>query len=84
MNTDKATPELFASLAKAQAEVGNKWAAIAARRPGRPETAVKNTFYAAVRREERRAACAAAGQPIPPPFVHAPRARLRALTMEEF
>ena len=28
-------------------EVGNKWAAIAARLPGRPETTVKNTFYAA-------------------------------------
>jgi hypothetical protein len=62
------TDDEVRTLFKAQAEVGNKWAAIAARLPGRPETAVKNTFYAAVRREERRAACAAAGQPVPPPF----------------
>ncbi len=61
------TEEVHALFA-AQAEVGNKWAAFAARLPGRPETAVKNTFYAAVRREERRAVCAAAGQPVPPTF----------------
>ncbi len=65
---DEWSTEEVHALFAAQAEVGNKWAAIAARLPGRPETAVKNTFYAAVRREERRAACAAAGQPVPPPF----------------
>ena len=56
------------TLFRAQADVGNKWAAIAARLPGRPETAVKNTFYAAVRREERRSSCAASGVAVPPPF----------------
>ena len=65
------------TLFNTHAQLGNKWAAIAARLPGRPETAVKNTFYGAIRREERRAWAASSGQPIPPPFhaevPHVPR-----------
>lgn len=34
----------------------------------RPETAVKNTFYAAVRREQRRAHAVMNGEPVPEPF----------------
>jgi hypothetical protein len=34
----------------------------------RPETAVKNTFYAAVRREQRRSWAVKHGQPVPDPF----------------
>lgn len=36
--------------------------------PLRPETAVKNTFYAAVRREQRRSWAVKHGQPVPDPF----------------
>lgn len=60
--------EEVAALFCAQEELGNKWAAIAARLPGRPETAVKNTFYAAVRREERRVAAFLSGQEVPESF----------------
>lgn len=42
-------------LFEAQAELGNKWAEIAQRLPGRPEAAVKNKFYAHVRQQEREA-----------------------------
>lgn len=65
------TPWTGAELLKlfaAQDELGNKWSLIASRLPGRPETAVKNTYYAAIRREKRRMYAQEHGLPIPPPF----------------
>ncbi|CAE7910554.1 V-MYB [Symbiodinium sp. KB8] len=41
-------------LFEAQQELGNKWSEIAKRLPGRPEAAVKNTFYSSQRRARRR------------------------------
>lgn len=60
--------EEILALFEAQRELGNKWSTIAARLPGRPETAVKNVFHAAVRREKRRQHAQRNGLPIPAPF----------------
>lgn len=48
------TEEEMAILFAAQAELGNKWAEISQRLPGRPETAVKNKYYAYARSKERQ------------------------------
>ena len=47
------TAEELDILFTAQAELGNKWAEIAQRLPGRPEASVKNKFYAHSRRVSR-------------------------------